>query len=154
MFCDTDIEFIIRGRRMARKIPPRRKRTKMPRTFKCPACAAPLNFTGAEKMQCGYCGSNIIVPGKAFVSETVQDFVSGGTGSAEDAAAPQPSAHMPMRTNPRTVQRRVVLDKRRRGIVTIVIIIGAFIFISGLVPTLLAIVFGIIAAIAGALSSM
>ena len=34
----------------------------MPESFKCPSCAAPLEYEGKMMQKCRFCGSNIIVP--------------------------------------------------------------------------------------------
>lgn len=38
----------------------------MAETFKCPSCAAPLEFEGKPMQKCPFCGSNVIVPSEMF----------------------------------------------------------------------------------------
>jgi len=38
----------------------------MPEVFKCPSCAAPLEFEGNTFQKCRFCGSSIIVPSDSF----------------------------------------------------------------------------------------
>lgn len=40
----------------------------MAETFKCPSCAAPLEFEGKPMQKCPFCGSNVIVPSEMFYS--------------------------------------------------------------------------------------
>lgn len=38
----------------------------MAETFKCPSCAAPLEFEGKPMQKCPFCGSSVIVPSEMF----------------------------------------------------------------------------------------
>lgn len=38
----------------------------MAETFKCPSCAAPLEFEGKPMQKCPFCGSNVIAPSELF----------------------------------------------------------------------------------------
>lgn len=38
----------------------------MAETFKCPSCAAPLEFEGKPMQKCRFCGGNVIVPSEMF----------------------------------------------------------------------------------------
>ena len=56
----------------------------MAETFKCPSCAAPLEFEGKMMQKCPFCGSNVIAPSELFhrpVTSATMDF-SSLTGKA------------------------------------------------------------------------
>lgn len=56
----------------------------MAETFKCPSCAAPLEFEGKMMQKCAFCGSSVIAPSELFhrpVTSATVDF-SSLTGKA------------------------------------------------------------------------
>jgi DNA-directed RNA polymerase subunit RPC12/RpoP len=44
----------------------------MPKSFKCPTCAAPLEFEGKTIQDCRYCNGKIIVPAEMFENSDFQ----------------------------------------------------------------------------------
>src|SRR5215218_8191879 len=51
----------------------------MAESFRCPSCAAPLEFEGKPMQKCRFCGSNVIVPSGVIQSSNV----FGGAGNLD-----------------------------------------------------------------------